>query len=65
MQWIMIIGVEAGADGWSYADVLPYFKRMETWNDAGHGGDPLVARCKRSTACYAWESGKTRYFLHL
>jgi len=33
--------VEAGADGWSYADVLPYFKRMETWNDAGHGGDPL------------------------
>jgi len=32
--------VEAGADGWSYADVLPYFKRMETWDDAGHGGDP-------------------------
>ncbi|MDZ4137185.1 MAG: choline dehydrogenase, partial [Paracoccaceae bacterium] len=25
---------EAGADGWSYADVLPYFKRMEHW----HGG---------------------------
>ncbi|KIC21604.1 choline dehydrogenase, partial [Leisingera sp. ANG-Vp] len=23
-----------------YADVLPYFKRMETWNDRGHGGDP-------------------------
>ncbi|MEO0379496.1 MAG: choline dehydrogenase [Pseudomonadota bacterium] len=31
---------EAGADGWGYADVLPYFKRMETWDDAGHGGDP-------------------------
>lgn len=31
---------EAGADGWAYADVLPYFKRMETWDDAGHGGDP-------------------------
>ena len=30
---------EAGADGWSYADVLPYFKRMETWHDGGHGGD--------------------------
>lgn len=30
----------AGADGWSYADVLPYFKRMETWADAGHGGEP-------------------------
>lgn len=24
----------AGAAGWGYADVLPYFKRMETW----HGG---------------------------
>ncbi|MBQ4824214.1 choline dehydrogenase [Leisingera sp. HS039] len=31
---------ESGAAGWSYADVLPYFKRMETWNDRGHGGDP-------------------------
>jgi choline dehydrogenase len=26
---------EAGADGWRYADVLPYFQRMENW----HGGD--------------------------
>lgn len=31
---------ESGADGWSYADVLPYFKRMENWHDGGHGGDP-------------------------
>ncbi|UWS02746.1 choline dehydrogenase [Phaeobacter inhibens] len=31
---------ESGAAGWSYADVLPYFKRMETWDDRGHGGDP-------------------------
>ena len=31
---------ESGAHGWSYADVLPYFKRMETWHDSGHGGDP-------------------------
>ncbi len=30
---------EAGATGWAYADVLPYFKRMETWHDGGHGGD--------------------------
>ncbi|PPB80267.1 choline dehydrogenase [Albidovulum inexpectatum] len=26
---------ESGAQGWAYADVLPYFKRMETW----HGGN--------------------------
>ncbi|WP_264210250.1 choline dehydrogenase [Leisingera thetidis] len=31
---------DSGAAGWSYADVLPYFKRMETWNGRGHGGDP-------------------------
>ena len=31
---------ENGAHGWSYADVLPYFKRMEHWHDGGHGGDP-------------------------
>jgi choline dehydrogenase len=24
--------VNAGAIGWSYADVLPYFKRLETWH---------------------------------
>ncbi|KAA9006781.1 choline dehydrogenase [Histidinibacterium aquaticum] len=31
---------EMGATGWGYADVLPYYKRMEHWNPAGHGGDP-------------------------
>ncbi|MEL7469626.1 MAG: choline dehydrogenase [Pseudomonadota bacterium] len=31
---------ESGADGWAYADVAPYFDRMESWDDAGHGGDP-------------------------
>ena len=30
---------ESGADGWSYADVLPYYKRMENWHSGGHGGD--------------------------
>lgn len=29
---------EMGADGWSYADVLPYFKRAETWH--GSASDP-------------------------
>lgn len=31
---------ESGAAGWSYADVLPYYKRLESWSSAGHGGDP-------------------------
>lgn len=31
---------EAGATGWAYADVLPYFRRMENWHDGAHGGDP-------------------------
>jgi len=31
---------DQGADGWSYADVLPYFERMENWHSGGHGGDP-------------------------
>lgn len=34
---------EMGAQGWSYADVLPYFQRMETWHgepDGAASGDP-------------------------
>ena len=31
---------ESGASGWSYADVLPYFQRMETW----HGGGDTTFR---------------------
>jgi choline dehydrogenase len=30
---------EQGADGWSYAHVLPYYKRMENWSSGGRGGD--------------------------
>ena len=36
---------EAGARGWSYADVLPYFRRMEHWHDGGHGGDAAWRGC--------------------
>lgn len=31
---------EQGAQGWGYADVLPYYKRMENWTSGGRGGDP-------------------------
>ncbi|RYG89742.1 choline dehydrogenase [Loktanella sp. IMCC34160] len=31
---------DSGARGWSYADVLPYYQRMEHWHSGGHGGDP-------------------------
>nr|WP_323776963.1 choline dehydrogenase [Amylibacter sp.] len=30
---------ELGAQGWSGADVMPYFKRQENWDASGHGGD--------------------------
>ncbi len=30
---------DSGATGWAYGDVLPYFKRMESWHSGGHGGD--------------------------
>ena len=29
----------AGAAGWAWADVLPYFKRMECWDPGPQGGD--------------------------
>ena len=31
---------DQGATGWGYADVLPYFQRLESWHSGGHGGDP-------------------------
>ncbi|WP_113912113.1 choline dehydrogenase [Roseovarius dicentrarchi] len=31
---------DSGATGWGFANVLPYYKRMESWTDGGHGGDP-------------------------
>jgi len=32
---------DSGAAGWGFRDVLPYYKRLENWDDGGHGGDPL------------------------
>ncbi len=44
---------QKGALGWSHADVLPYFRRMETWEggaDQWRGGDgPLHVQRARST----------------
>jgi choline dehydrogenase len=44
---------QMGCDGWSFADVLPYFKRAETNENGGddfHGGDgPLRVSNGRST----------------
>ncbi|MFN0114892.1 MAG: choline dehydrogenase [Paracoccaceae bacterium] len=36
------IWAEEGAAGWGYADVLPYFRRMETWHGGEPGGEPGV-----------------------
>ncbi len=43
---------QMGCDGWGYADVLPYFKRMETsWRGAGkyHGGSGPLHVCAIDT----------------
>ena len=31
---------DQGARGWAWADVAPYFDRMESWHPGPHGGDP-------------------------
>jgi choline dehydrogenase len=43
---------QMGCEGWGYADVLPYFKRMETsWRGAGryHGGEGPLHVCAIDT----------------
>ena len=50
-----------GATGWGYANVAPYFDRMESWHPGPHGGDPdwrgtdgplHVTRGKRANPLY-------------
>jgi choline dehydrogenase len=50
---------EMGAQGWSYADVLPYFKRMENWHGdegeaeyRGHDGPLHITRGPRSNPLF-------------
>ena len=49
---------EMGADGWAFADVLPYFKRMETWHGPaasdwrGSDGPLHVTRGPRANPLY-------------
>jgi choline dehydrogenase len=49
---------ESGLTGWSYADVLPYFKRLETnWRGAGpfHGGSGPVQVSRMESVDLLWE----------
>jgi choline dehydrogenase len=49
---------ESGAQGWGYADVLPYFQRMEDWHGGessewrGQGGPLHVSRGKRDNPLF-------------
>ncbi|MGI9500741.1 MAG: choline dehydrogenase [Geminicoccaceae bacterium] len=49
---------EAGADGWSYADVLPYFKRMESWHGWRGQGDDCGRAGDGGGASTAWRGGE-------
>jgi 4-pyridoxate dehydrogenase len=47
----------SGLDGWSYADILPYFKRAESWEDGenpyrGGNGPMHVRRTKQKDPLY-------------
>ena len=62
---------QKGARGWSYADVLPYFKRCETWEEGENpwrgGSGPLgTQRAKTPDPVFdAWiEAGKAAGFAH-
>jgi choline dehydrogenase-like flavoprotein len=62
---------QKGARGWSYADVLPYFRRCETWeggSDPYRGGDGLLHTqfARTQDPLYdAWiEAGEANGFPH-
>lgn len=55
---------QSGASGWSYADVLPYFKRMENWRSGGHGGDKSW-RGRKGPLHISVDREKTLYLKHL
>jgi 4-pyridoxate dehydrogenase len=62
---------QKGARGWSYADVLPYFKRCETWEDGENpwrgGSGPLGTQPAKTPdpVFDAWiEAGKAAGFPH-
>ena len=47
----------AGLPGWSYADVLPYFRRQETWSGGAsvyRGGDGPLARVHHAMTIRWW-----------
>jgi choline dehydrogenase len=49
---------EAGLEGWGYADVLPYFRRLEShWRGATklHGGDGLVRITRMAAPALLYE----------
>ncbi len=59
----------AGAAGWGYHDVLPYFRRIERFDDAdnqyrGAHGELAVARLRNKSAiCDAWMAAALEYGL--
>jgi 4-pyridoxate dehydrogenase len=63
---------QSGALGWSYADVLPYFKRVETWQDGendfrgGHGPMGVEWAKTKDPLFDAWiEAAKAAGFPHV
>jgi len=63
---------QKGARGWSYADVLPYFRRSETWEGGentwrGSSGPLGTEYCKTPDPLFdAWiEAGKAAGFPHV